>query len=283
MILSVASGKGGTGKTTIAVALSTAIEKDVHYLDCDVEEPNSHLFLKPKWDKKLEIPVSIPVPLIDESRCTFCGKCSEICEFNAIMVVKGTAVIPFHELCHGCGGCSLVCPEKAISEKDKIIGIIRQAKIENIHLSQGLLNIGEPMGTPIVKRLKKTINPNHYLTILDAPPGTGCSVVESIRDSDFSLLVTEPTPFGLYDLKLAVDVVRKLSVPFGVLINRADVGDAGVREYCKKENINILMEIPLDEKIAYATSQGIPLSKVEGYKDKMVKLYEKIATIIGGK
>jgi MinD superfamily P-loop ATPase len=261
MIISVASGKGGTGKTTVATNLALYLASDksnqVRFLDCDVEEPNAHIFLKPRIEKKR--PVSLLIPEIDRRKCTFCGECAKVCAYNAIVVLK-KEVLTFPKLCHGCGGCSLLCPEHAISEKERSIGVLEEGRAGSIEFIQGRLNIGEPMATPLIRAVKKTINPQG-ITLVDVPPGTSCPVIESIRGSDFCLLVTEPTPFGMNDLKLAVELLKELKIKHGVLINRAGIGDDTTRDYCRREGVPILAEIPFDREIAVLYSRGIPLWK----------------------
>ncbi|MBC2764310.1 MAG: 4Fe-4S binding protein, partial [ANME-2 cluster archaeon] len=253
MIISVASGKGGTGKTTIATNLGLSID-NVALLDCDVEEPDSHLFLDIDLEKVEDVYLSVPV--IDEEKCDFCGKCSKFCQYNAIGVLP-SKVLLFPQLCHGCGGCALVCPKGAISEEKRIIGIIEGGTSSGIEFYHGVLNIGEPMATPVIKTLKKRISKGKN-AILDSSPGASCPAVETIRGSDFCLLVTEPTPFGLYDLKLAVEVVKHLNIPFGVVINRDGIGDDRVEKFCMERNIPILMKIPQSEDIARLYSNGKP-------------------------
>lgn len=272
MIISVASGKGGTGKTTIATSLALSLE-NVQFLDCDVEEPNAHIFLKPQIRKKIS--VGIPVPEVDQSKCNYCGKCAQVCEFNAIVVVK-KKVLFFPELCHGCGGCAYICPEKAIKEATREIGVIEKGTSRGIDFSHGVLNVGEPMAPPLIKQVKKLIT-NKRTTIIDASPGTSCPVVETVKDTDFCLLVTEPTPFGLNDLKLAVGMLRKLAIPFGVVINCADIGDKEVEKYCEREGISIVMTIPWDRKIAEAYSTGIPLGDaLPDFQNTFSQLYKTI-------
>lgn len=262
MIISVASGKGGTGKTTVAVNLALVL-KDVQFLDCDVEEPNAHLFLNPLFKER--IVAYIPIPEVDESRCDYCGKCRDVCAYNAIAIFpkdkdsRGSVLI-FPHLCHGCGGCSLLCPQKAIKEVNKEIGTIERGASGSIDFIHGRLNIGEIMSPSLIKQVKKYTNPS-CTVIIDAPPGTSCPVIASIKGSDFCILVTEPTPFGLNDLILAVEVVKKLSIPSGIVVNRSDIGDDRVDLYCKENNIPILMRIPFDRKIAQLYSAGIPLIK----------------------
>ena len=273
MIVSVASGKGGTGKTTIATSLALSLNGNVQFLDCDVEEPNSHIFLKPVIQRRE--PVGIPVPEVDLSKCTQCGQCGEICQFSAIVPMKKTVLV-FSELCHGCGGCSLVCPEEAIREKDREVGVIEIGSANGMAFVDGRLHISEPMAPPLIRAVKKYIDGEHT-AIIDVPPGTSCPVIEAVKGSDFTLLVTEPTPFGLHDLMLAVEMIRKLDIPFGVIINRSDVGDTGVSEYCRRETIPLLLEIPTKRKIAEAYSKGIPLVEcLTEYRDLFRSLYNKI-------
>ncbi|RLB10625.1 MAG: (4Fe-4S)-binding protein [Deltaproteobacteria bacterium] len=276
MIISIASGKGGTGKTTIATNLALSVEKAV-FLDCDVEEPNAHLFLKPKIIERES--VKIPVPEVDKSRCSLCGKCAEICQFKAIVVI-GETLLTFHELCHGCGGCTRICPEKAVIEVEKEIGVIEKGYKDSIDFIHGRLNIGEPMSPPIIRKVRRYEN-KKKTTIIDAPPGTSCPVIASIKGADFVLLVTEPTPFGMHDLELAVGAVKMLGIPCGLVINRSDIGDDKVKRYAQEENIPILMEIPFDKRVAESYSKGVPLVEMmpEWRKD-FLELYNKIEEVI---
>jgi len=284
MIISVASGKGGTGKTTIAVNLALSLE-NVQFLDCDVEEPNAHLFLKPIITEKIQ--AFIPVPEVDENKCNYCGKCREVCAYNAIAVIKPGesgkgSVLVFTQLCHGCGACSTLCYNEAIKEFNKEIGCIQTGNAGDICFLDGCLNVGEAMSPPLIRRLKLNIN-KRKTVIIDAPPGTSCPVITAVKGSDFCILVTEPTPFGLNDLVLAVEVLRKLSISFGVVINRADIGDKRVDNYCRKENIPVLMQIPFDEKIAVAYSYGIPIIEAQPhYKDTFKNLYAEIIKLQSG-
>lgn len=273
----VASGKGGTGKTTIAVNLALALSGSgpVQYLDCDVEEPNAHFFLKPRIEASEE--VAILIPEIDEALCDYCGTCARVCAYNALAVVKGTVLV-FSELCHGCGACALLCPRTAIREVPKRIGVIESGRAGTIDFLQGRLDVGQAMSPPVIRALKRRRDPGRTV-IVDAPPGTSCPVVESMRASDFCLLVTEPTPFGLHDLELAAGAARELRLPRGVLINRADGGDgdARVREFCAGENMPVLMTIPFDRKIAEAYSRGETLLDLDpAWKDRFLGLFEAI-------
>ena len=254
MNIAIASGKGGTGKTTVAVNLAWTLAgagKVVQYLDCDVEEPNGHIFLKPQINATAS--VGIPVPVVDEAKCTACRKCAEICQYHAIAVLKKALVFP--ELCHGCGGCALVCPVGAIREENRPIGVVETGRAGAVVFVQGRLNVGEPMAPPLIRAVKKKAIPD-AVDLLDAPPGTSCPVVTTVRDADYVLLVTEPTPFGLNDLKLAVEMLRQLRLRHGVVINRADCGDRRVRAFCAAEGIPVLLELPDDRRVAEAYSRG---------------------------
>ena len=276
MIISVASGKGGTGKTTVALNLAFSLT-NVQLMDCDVEEPNLHLFLAPQ--ERRTIPVCISVPQVDETQCTHCGKCAEICQFNAIAVVKDQVLI-FPEICHGCGGCTLLCPVQAIQEIPREIGYIQEGNYNGLSFVQGVLNVGEPMPTPIIRQEKELINKDKTV-ILDCSPGTSCPVIEGIRGSDFCLLVTENTPFGLNDLELAVEMVRALGIPMGVFINQADLGDQKVKKYCQRENIPILGELAHDRRIAEVYSRGeIVVEELPEYRDLFLALFQKIQDIV---
>jgi len=272
MIVSIASGKGGTGKTTVAVNMALALG-NVHLIDCDVEEPNCHIFLKPEKTKTEEI--SVKVPEIDENLCNLCGKCSQFCRYNAL-AVAGETVLQFAELCHSCGGCALVCPKDAIKEGNRVVGVVEYGKKDGIIFSQGRMNIGEAMASPVIRELKKRIN-NGSDVIIDAPPGSSCAVIESVKGSDYCILVTEPTPFGLHDLKIAVEMLESMSIPHGVVVNRDGIGDKKVYEYCKKKSITILAKIPHDKKIAALYSEGKPLlEEIQGYKATLIDMFKKI-------
>jgi len=275
VIVSIASGKGGTGKTLVATSLALSLREKgrVQLLDCDVEEPNAHIFLKPTFTEREA--VLIPVPMVDEGKCTYCGKCAEVCAYNAIAVFKETVLV-FPELCHGCGACSYLCPENAISEEGREIGVVEAGNSDGVEFVHGRLAIGEAMAPPVIRKVKEHID-SQGTAIIDVSPGTSCPVVEAIKGSDFCLLVTEPTPFGLNDLVLAVEMLRKLGIPCGVVVNRAGVGDRGVEEYCLGENIPVLLTIPLDTSIASLYSKGVPL--IEGtpeWRERFLEFFDKV-------
>lgn len=255
MILAVASGKGGTGKTTVSVNLARTIGHGVQLLDCDVEEPNAHLFLGGR-ETGSEI-VTIPIPEVDESLCIACGECGRFCRYHAIVTFGSTPLV-FSELCHGCGGCAMVCPREAIQETGRRIGVVETRETDGITLIQGRLDIGVAMAPPLIRAVKARLK-KETAAILDAPPGTSCPVIAAVRGADFVLLVTEPTPFGLHDLRLAVDMIRELSIPFGVVVNRMGVGDDRVHRFCREQEIPVLLEIPDDRRIAEAYSRGEPI------------------------
>jgi MinD superfamily P-loop ATPase len=272
MIVSIASGKGGTGKTTVAVNLALSL-KDVQLLDCDVEEPNVHLLLKPKINEVK--PVYVSIPRINEGLCNQCGKCAEFCEYNALFV-SSEKILVFPELCHSCGGCLIVCPTRAIVEEKRQIGTIKMGVADSIELVYGELGVSEPMPGPIIKEVKNQIKSNKTV-IIDSPPGTSCPVIESVYKSDYCLLVAEPTPFGLHDLKIMVEVLDKIKIPFGVVINRVGIGDRKVYEYCGDKGVSILLEIPFQRKIAELYSRGIPFTlKMPEWIDRFQHLLSEI-------
>jgi MinD superfamily P-loop ATPase len=294
MIIAVASGKGGTGKTTVATSLARCLAENgqrvmspdrgrLSFLDCDVEEPNAALFLRPVLDHGQE--VGIRIPEVDFDQCTYCGRCAEVCVWHAIAVV-GRKVLVFPELCHGCGSCTLNCPEGAIHEVLHEMGTLESGQTGTIAFAHGILNVGEAMSVPVIRQLKAghIDKQGNGVTLLDAPPGTSCPVVETMRGADFVLMVTEPTPFGLHDLRLAVQVARdELGLPVGVVVNRDSVpgtpglGDTGVDDYCAAEGIPILMRIPLDRRIAEAISAGqVLVDALPEYRPRFLDLYEKI-------
>lgn len=281
MIISVASGKGGTGKTTIATNLAVALGEPLQFLDCDVEEPNAHLFLKPVMSQSLD--VHLEVPEIDPARCTLCGKCQEICQFNAIAVLPAAA-LNFPELCHSCGGCFLVCPEQALISRQRRIGTVEIGARGLVRFANGRLRVGEALAPPLIRRVREEAW-GGGLTIIDAPPGTSCPVLATVQGSDLVLLVTEPTPFGLNDLELAVAAVRELRLPVGLVINRADVGDRRVHDYAARENLPILLEIPFDRGVAKTYAQGeLLVEKFPAWRSMMLALYAMIQEeVLGGR
>ena len=277
MIISVASGKGGTGKTTVSTNLAASLGDNVQLLDCDVEEPNAHLFLNP--DIKMKETIFSIVPKIDQEKCTYCGKCADICSFSAITVI-GESILTFPELCHGCGGCMVICPEYAVSDTGRELGVLETGEAGSADFAHGVLRIGEAMSPPLIKAVRK-LEKKDVINIIDAPPGTSCPVIAAMKDTDFVLMVTEPTPFGLHDLKLAVEAVKILKIPAGLVINRSDIGDNGVLEYAAEEKIPVLLEIPFDRRIAEAYSNGkLIIDALPEWKDKFLDLFKKIETIL---
>ena len=278
-VVAVASGKGGTGKTTIAANLAReACESGqrVQYLDCDVEEPNGHIFLRPNISNSRRI--TIDVPLVDSEKCTSCGKCGQICQYGAIVCIKDS-VLTFDQLCHSCGGCFRVCPDDAITPKPLEIGTVECGKAGGIDFVSGKLKIGHVRTPALIKEVKKHIHKDS-LAIIDAPPGTSCPVVEAISNADFVLLVTEPTPFGLNDLKLAVGLVSCMNLPFAVVINRHGIGNEDVEEYCQAENIAVVMKLPDNRRIAEAYSSGKMIVDVlKEYRERFSKLCDDLEEI----
>lgn len=285
MRITVASGKGGTGKTTVATSLALSLGAGTAdlpplFLDCDVEAPNAHLFLKPVFKNRKD--VSILIPSVDESKCTGCGDCAEVCEYHAIAVLN-KKVLVFPQLCHGCGSCTWVCPAKVIKEVPNLLGSLEAGFTPTgIQFSRGTLDIGEPMAVPVIRQLKKwSVAQPGQVVVVDAPPGTSCPVVESVRGADFLLLVTEPTPFGLHDLKLAAQVAKELKIPAGVVINRDGIGDAGVEDFCAVEGLPILMRIPYDRAIAEGTAQGQTLIEIDPeYRPLFQQLFNEMSRIV---
>jgi MinD superfamily P-loop ATPase len=293
MKLVVASGKGGTGKTTVAAALalsasgSDTIEGPVTFVDCDVEEPNGHIFLKPSFTHDPD-PVTAVVPRVREERCNYCGACRDICRFNAITVL-GNTILAFPDMCHSCKGCFLVCEQKALDEDKRLLGHIKRGvagSVDNdsrgdILFYSGELRVGEAMSSPLIKALKKRVKDTPGLVIYDAPPGTSCPVIKTMAGADFVLLVTEPTPFGLHDLKLCAEVVEILDIPFGVVINRAGVGFDEVEKWCREKGVPILMEIPFDRKIASAYAQGrAVIEAMPGLEGSFISMIHEIEQLI---
>ncbi|MDF9409823.1 MAG: antiporter inner membrane protein [Pelotomaculum sp. PtaB.Bin013] len=266
LTIAVASGKGGTGKTTVSVNLACAAAAAGYkaaYLDSDVEEPNGHLFLKPCIVRRY--PVNVPVPAVDTEKCIACGACGEICQYSAILCIN-KSVLTFEKMCHGCGGCQLVCPTAAITEKSREIGFVEEGVAGEISFVHGKLNIGEAMSTPLIKTVRSA-GKNNLLNIVDAPPGTSCPVITAIKGVDFVILVTEPTPFGLNDLGLALDMIKELGIPHAVVVNRSDLDNNLARDFCREKEVKLLAEIPDDRRIAEAYSRGeLAFSAASGYR-----------------
>ena len=277
MIISIASGKGGTGKTTVATNLALSLGEGVSILDCDVEEPNVHLFLRPEISGAKE--VSTFIPQIDDELCTGCRKCVDICRFSAIAAV-GKNVLVFPELCHSCKGCVEVCEEGAVSAGARVLGKMESGLVGSMHFHGGRMRVGEAMSPPLIKEVRR-MERESETTIIDAPPGTSCPVISAMKDTDFVLLVTEPTPFGLHDLELAVEAVKVLDIPTGLVINRADLGDGRVHDYASQEGLEVLMEIPFERKIAEAYSIGIPIVEcLPEWKEKFRNVSTRIEEIL---
>ena len=282
MKIAIASGKGGTGKTTIATNLACSIArmgKMVQYLDCDVEEPNGHIFLKPDIEETQT--VTIGVPQVDMELCSGCGKCGQLCQYSAIICLKDKPLV-FDQLCHSCGGCMLVCPTGAVKEKPKEVGFADLGSANGVKFGQGRLKIGDIHSPSLIKKVKANALVEGVV-IIDAPPGTSCPVIEAVKASDFVLLVTEPTPFGLNDLKLAVGMVRELKIPFAVAVNRSEPDEQMINQYCQDEKIDIILDVPDDRRIAEAYSVGKMIVDVlPDYQKEFIDLYESVSKRLKG-
>jgi MinD superfamily P-loop ATPase len=280
--IAVASGKGGTGKTTIATNLACSIaqmDKIVQYLDCDVEEPNGHIFLKPDIDSTHS--ATIGVPDVDNELCNGCGKCGQLCQYSAIVCLQDKPLV-FEQLCHSCGGCMMICPTGAVQEKAREIGFVDTGSANGARFAQGRLKIGDIHTPSLIKQVKRSLL-HEGIAIIDAPPGTSCPVIEAVKGSDFVLLVTEPTPFGLNDLKLAVEMINELKIPFAVVINRSEPNEKMISEYCREEHIQIIFEMPDDRRIAGAYSNGkMIIDVLPEYKKDFAGLYENVSRRFSG-
>ena len=280
MKVAFASGKGGTGKTTVAVNIANILQQtgaDVQLLDCDVEEPNAHLFLLPRiaWS----VPATVRRPDVAEEHCTGCGVCAEFCQYNAITVFKNTVIV-FPELCHGCGVCAEFCPERIITESDRAIGVIEGGAAGGIGFLQGRLNVGEVWPPPLIRQVKEKV-PAAAVTLVDCPPGTSCPVIEAVRDMDLVVLVSEPTPFGFYDLTLMAATLKTLAIPSGVVVNRCDIGNDELYLFCRREGLPILAEIPHDRRIAECYSRGALITEaLPEYRELFAGLWKQVLTLL---
>lgn len=252
MKIAVLSGKGGTGKTLVSVNLAAAAEKAV-YIDCDVEEPNGHLFFKPK-DIKSE-KVSIRIPVVDEKLCNGCRKCVDFCQFNALAYISNKLKL-FNEVCHSCGGCVMICPQKALSEKEKTIGEVQKGTSENVKVYTGILNTGQASGVPIIKKLLDSSRAEEGMTFIDCPPGSACIVMESIKDADYCILVAEPTLFGVHNLNMVYELVRIFGKKHGAVLNKSLEGDNPAEKFCIEKGIKILGKIPFDNELGKLNSEA---------------------------
>ncbi len=282
MQIAIASGKGGTGKTTIATGLAYSLSKNhnVCFKDCDVEAPNGHIFLKPSIEKNKE--AVIQIPQVDADKCSACGKCVDVCQFHALAQI-GRSIMVFPQLCHGCGSCTWNCPENAIVEKPNTVGILESGWTDGgIQFSHGVLTISEPMPTPVIRQLKHWQKPvEGAITLLDAPPGASCSVVETLRGSDFVILVTEPTPFGMHDLRQMAGIIQDMHIQAGVIINRAKEVYAPLQEFCLKEKLPILMQIPFSREIAAGIARGQLLTSIKPeYERLFSNMFDEIISSI---
>ncbi|MPW25637.1 ATPase [Alkalibaculum sp. M08DMB] len=273
MKIAVLSGKGGTGKTLVSVNLAAAAN-EVVYIDCDIEEPNGHLFFKP--EKIQSEKISIKIPYVDEKLCNGCRKCVDFCKFNALAYI-GTKFLVFEEVCHSCGGCVLLCPEKALFERDKVIGEIQKGVSENVTVISGIMNTGEASGIPIIKKLLNDVNKDENHTFIDCPPGSACIVMESIKDVDYCILVAEPTIFGTHNLKMVNDLVKIFNKPYGVVLNKCLEGENPSEKFCIDNGIQILGKIPFDNELGTINSNAlISVRESEKYKDLFCILLQTV-------
>lgn len=273
MRIAVLSGKGGTGKTLVSVNLAASAKKAA-YIDCDVEEPNGHLFFKPQGVK--ERAVTVKIPQVENSLCDGCRKCVDFCNFNALAHIKDKLII-FEEICHSCGGCVLVCPRKALSEKEKAIGKVQIGTSENVTIFTGILNTGEASGVPIIKQLIFEDKPKSDIEIIDCPPGSACIVMESIKDADFCVLVAEPTLFGMHNLNMVYELVKLFNKPFAVVLNKCIEGRNPSEQFCLDNNIKILCKIPFDNELGTINSNAkIAVRENEKYNALFSSLLTKI-------
>ncbi|NMA67504.1 MAG: 4Fe-4S binding protein [Clostridiaceae bacterium] len=274
MKIAVLSGKGGTGKTLVSVNLAAVLEKST-YIDCDVEEPNGYLFFKPENIKEEE--VTVRIPKVDEKLCSGCRKCVDFCKFNALAYIKDKLII-FEEICHACGGCILLCPEKALAEKEKVIGKIQKGTSGKVTVYTGILKPGEPSGTPIIKKLLTLVKPQtNSQSFIDCPPGSACTVMESIQDADYCILVAEPTVFGVHNLNMVYELVKLFNKPFGVVLNKCLEEDNPAEKFCLERDIRILCRIPYDKELGILNSNAeIAVRKSEKYHTLFSSLLEKV-------
>jgi MinD superfamily P-loop ATPase len=272
MKLAVLSGKGGTGKTLVSVNLA-AVAKDSVYVDCDVEEPNGHLFFKPTEIETKTVAIKIPV--VDEDLCLGCRKCVDFCKFNALAAIVNKLLV-FDDICHSCGGCIMLCPSKALTEKDKVIGEIKTGISEEVKVISGILNTGEASGIPIIKELMKKSADEKRITLIDCPPGSACIVMESILDADYCILVAEPTIFGLHNLQLVLELVKLFNKPYGVVINKCMKSENLIETFCIANKIKVLSKIPFESDLGAINSDGEIAAKSEKYNGLFSELLEAV-------
>ncbi|WP_252230691.1 ATP-binding protein [Clostridium sp. ZBS15] len=273
MNIAVLSGKGGTGKTTVSTNLALALKSN--YIDCDVEEPNGFIFLKPEINETKQ--VMIDYPFIDDEKCVLCGKCVEVCQFNSIAKVKNDIIL-FNKLCHGCGACEIVCEYDALTYKKRELGKIEVGMARDINCSRGILNISEPMAVPVIRELLKDLP--HNTNLIDCPPGTSCNVVTALKYANGAILVTEPSEFGLHDLKMAVELVKTYNIPFGIIINKDDGEENIIKKYCRNEKINLIGVIPYSKNTATLYSNGEVLYDNLQYKILFDELSEQVKEVL---